>query len=103
MPIKGAMDHETRCEHYHMENDRIAIKFYCCGGYFPCYLCHKQYGCGSPEVWPREKFDQLAILCGNCNTELTITEYLNSSYRCPFCHAAFNSGCAVHYHLYFEK
>ncbi|QKY70003.1 CHY zinc finger protein [Lentibacillus sp. CBA3610] len=103
MKIKGAIDQETRCEHYHAKNDRIAIKFYCCGDYFPCFKCHKQYGCGDEKVWPRKDFDQKAILCGNCQTELTINEYLGSSYRCPSCHAAFNPGCALHYHLYFEK
>lgn len=102
MQIKGAIDHETRCEHYHIENDRIAIKFYCCDEYFPCFLCHKQYGCGGSTVWPKEKFDQKAILCGNCKVELTINEYFGSSYRCPLCDAAFNPGCAIHYHLYFE-
>ncbi|SFB32571.1 Uncharacterized protein, contains Zn-finger domain of CHY type [Lentibacillus halodurans] len=103
MTIKGAIDQETRCEHYHSSNDRIAIKFYCCGEYFPCYKCHAQYGCGTTKVWPRTKFDRKAIFCGNCKTELTINEYLKGSYRCPFCHAAFNPGCALHAHLYFEK
>lgn len=101
--IKGAIDNETRCEHYHSQNDRIAIKFYCCGAYFPCIKCHERYGCGNLKVWPRETFDQKAILCGSCKTELTINEYLNSGNQCPACHKAFNPGCALHYHLYFEQ
>ncbi|WP_188631697.1 CHY zinc finger protein [Lentibacillus kapialis] len=103
MRIKGAIDDETRCEHFHTENDRVAIKFYCCGGYFPCFRCHQRYGCGDSGVWPKEKFDQKAILCGSCHTELTINEYLGSSYRCPACQAAFNPDCALHYHLYFKR
>lgn len=103
MNVNGAIDTETRCSHYHSENDRIAIKFYCCNDYFSCYQCHQQYGCGSTSVWPREDFNKKAILCGSCKTELTINEYLNSGYSCLSCGAAFNPGCSLHYHLYFEK
>lgn len=103
MKVNGAIDDETRCSHYHSDNDRIAIKFYCCNEYFSCYQCHQQYGCGATRVWPREDFNQKAILCGKCKTELTINEYLNSGYSCLSCGAAFNPGCSLHYHLYFEK
>lgn len=103
MKIIGAIDSQTRCEHYGGNNDRIAIKFYCCNHYYSCYKCHEQYGCGAIKVWPHEKLHQKAILCGNCETELTINEYLASGYRCPSCGAAFNPGCSIHYHLYFEN
>lgn len=102
-PVKGAIDKETRCTHYQQSNDRIAIKFYCCQEYFPCYQCHDEYGCGKKSVWPRKLFDEKAILCGRCRTELTINDYLASGYACPSCDAPFNAGCAFHYHLYFEK
>nr|WP_082684260.1 CHY zinc finger protein [Lentibacillus amyloliquefaciens] len=102
MIVIGAIDDETRCEHYHQHNDRIAIKFYCCGKYFSCIKCHEEYGCGNRKVWPLSEFNEKAILCGNCRHELTINGYLNSSYCCPYCDAAFNPGCALHYHLYFE-
>lgn len=101
--IEGAIDGETRCGHYHQANDRIAIKFYCCQEYFPCYQCHREYGCGAIQVWPREDFDQKAILCGGCKAELTINDYLASGNSCPSCGISFNPGCATHYHLYFEK
>ncbi|WP_099159799.1 CHY zinc finger protein [Virgibacillus ndiopensis] len=101
--IQGSIDNETRCRHYHDENDRIAIKFYCCGEYFPCYQCHAKYGCGENGVWPRSEFDQRAILCGSCDKELTINEYLMCDAACPYCAAAFNPGCSLHYHLYFER
>ncbi|WP_461179891.1 CHY zinc finger protein [Virgibacillus ainsalahensis] len=101
--IKGAIDKETRCRHYHQSNDRIAIKFYCCGEYFPCYQCHHEYGCGGGQVWPRKRFDQKAILCGSCGTEHTIKQYLESGNVCPECEASFNPGCSLHYHLYFER
>lgn len=100
--IKGAIDKETRCKHYHSEKDRVAIKFYCCGEYFPCYLCHREKGCGTDAVWPREKFTHKAILCGACYNELTIEQYLSSVSKCPTCNASFNPGCSIHEHLYFE-
>ncbi|AVQ99966.1 hypothetical protein OBCHQ24_13415 [Oceanobacillus iheyensis] len=101
--IKGSLDKETRCTHYHGPTDRIAIKFYCCQEYYPCYKCHEEYGCGKEEVWPKEKFDHKAILCGSCGKELSIGDYLKSGYACHSCQAAFNPGCALHYELYFEK
>ena len=68
--VRGAvLDNETRCAHYHSEIDRIAIKFYCCDTYFPCYECHEEAGCGKPAVWPTEKFTKNAILCGACGYE----------------------------------
>ena len=100
--IQGAIDQATRCQHYHTGKDIIAIRFYCCNRYFPCHLCHEAYGCGKGEVWPREKFNEKAILCGSCKTELTINQYINSDNTCPNCQASFNSGCSLHYHLYFE-
>jgi uncharacterized CHY-type Zn-finger protein len=100
--VKGLqVDEETRCAHYHAEIDRIAIKFYCCGSYFSCFECHEATGCGNPKVWPKQMFDQHAILCGACGYELTINEYLACDSTCPNCHASFNPGCNLHKHLYF--
>lgn len=100
--VKGALDRETRCNHYHEPNDRIAIKFYCCHEYFSCVACHHEFGCGKPKVWPYNKFDEKAVLCGSCGIELTIKEYLESESTCPKCLKSFNPGCTVHYHYYFE-
>ncbi|WP_041121280.1 CHY zinc finger protein [Jeotgalibacillus alimentarius] len=102
-PVYGAViDSETRCTHYHSEKDIIAIKFYCCGQYFPCVSCHDENGCGHRQVWPAERFSEKAILCGKCGIELTIDEYLQSNSACPSCNSAFNPGCSLHKHLYFE-
>lgn len=101
--VKGvAVDEETRCEHYHSEIDRIAIKFYCCGIYYPCFQCHQAVGCGNADVWPAEKAEEKAVLCGACGYELTITEYLACASSCPNCASAFNPGCSLHKHLYFS-
>ena len=102
-PVKGIdVDDETRCAHYHSEIDRIAIKFFCCGIYYPCFECHQAAGCGQPNVWPKEKFNEKAVLCGACGHELKIQEYLDCASSCPACQARFNPGCSLHKHLYFE-
>lgn len=101
--IKGQLiDSEIRCVHYHSQLDIIAIKFKCCGDYYPCYQCHEQAVEHSAQVWAKEEFNELAILCGACNTEITINEYLKSNSKCPFCAAYFNPKCSNHYHLYFN-
>lgn len=101
--VKGSvLDSETRCSHYHTELDRIAIKFYCCQTYFPCYLCHEESGCGNVKMWPHDQFDQKAILCGACRQELTINSYQNGENECPNCKAGFNPNCQLHEHLYFQ-
>ena len=101
--VKGSLvDNETRCAHYHTEKDRIAIKFYCCQTYFPCYQCHEEHGCGNHKVWPNEDWNEKAILCGSCGSELSINEYLNCGSTCPTCKADFNPGCNLHRHFYFE-
>lgn len=100
--VIGAIDRHTRCQHYHSEVDIIAIKFKCCGTYYPCYKCHEEHADHKPEVWGKHEWAEKAILCGNCNLELTIEQYMNSNAQCPHCRASFNPKCANHYHLYFE-
>lgn len=96
------MDQETRCKHYHLEVDRIAIKFACCDTYYPCYQCHEELA-GHPAVRMKlSQADQLGVLCGGCQTELTINEYLNSNNQCPKCGKSFNPGCKLHKDIYWE-
>lgn len=96
------VDRQTRCVHWHSELDIIAIKFKCCDQYYPCYSCHEETTDHEPEVWPVSEFDQKAILCGACGSELAIREYLGCNNTCPKCASQFNPGCSKHYHLYFE-
>ena len=101
--VKGKLvDEFTRCQHYHSQLDVIAIKFKCCGEYYPCYECHREDVDHPPQAWSKDEFDTKAILCGVCKTELTIRQYLSSGNNCPACNAAFNPNCNKHYHLYFE-
>lgn len=103
-PVRGVdLDPETRCAHYGSPRDVIAIRFPCCGEYFACYECHAALADHDAERWPADARDERAVLCGVCGTELTIEEYLDSDHTCPDCGAAFNPGCATHYHLYFES
>ncbi|HEV8287368.1 MAG TPA: CHY zinc finger protein [Chitinophagaceae bacterium] len=101
--VKGKLvDDHTRCVHYHSPLDIVAIKFKCCGKYYPCYYCHKEETSHRHEVWKKSEFNTKAILCGSCNSEMTIHEYLTCNNHCPFCNAPFNPHCDKHYHLYFE-
>ncbi|KMM36095.1 CHY zinc finger protein [Guptibacillus hwajinpoensis] len=101
--IKGKLyDDETRCEHYHSYLDIVAIKFYCCNEYYPCITCHKETAGHEVHVWPDDKFNEKAVACGKCKTEMTIHDYLSSDSQCPYCKAKFNEGCKLHRHLYFQ-
>jgi len=97
------VDNETRCAHWHSALDIIAIKFKCCGLWYPCFDCHREIADHQPDVWQSSEFDEEAVLCGSCGHQLTITEYLASNSKCTECHAEFNPGCAKHYHLYFQQ
>lgn len=99
--VKGAIDSETRCRHYHLNVDRIAIKFYCCQTYFPCHLCHVEYGCGGSSIWPTERFDESAILCGACGKKIRIEDYLHDGTCCSSCGSDFNPSCLLHRNMYF--
>ena len=100
--VGAGLDAETRCAHYRSERDIIAIKFKCCGNWFPCHACHAELAGHAPEVWPKEAFDTPAIVCGACAHQLTVSEYLACGSRCTNCRREFNPGCAKHYALYFE-
>lgn len=95
------VDDETRCIHYRSPLDIVAIRFACCGEYYPCHLCHAETAGHPARQWPREQREEHAVLCGVCGDELTISEYLAAD-DCPRCGAAFNPGCHLHTHLYFD-
>src|SRR5437762_13080602 len=98
----SVIDHRTRCSHYHGELDVIALKFKCCGRWFPCYECHAESTDHVAMVWPTSEFGEKAVLCGPCGAQLTVDEYLKCSHRCPACQSRFNPDCSKHAHLYFE-
>lgn len=101
--VKGAdVDEQTRCAHYHKELDIIAIKFKCCGEWFPCFECHAENAEHNAEVWSLNERETKAVLCGVCGHQLSISEYMNCDFACPKCRSLFNPGCANHYDLYFK-
>jgi uncharacterized CHY-type Zn-finger protein len=103
VPLRGvSVDAQTRCAHYASPRDVIAIRFPCCDVYYPCHACHAEVAGHPPARWPRERFDEPAVLCGACLGTLTVREYLASGHACPRCGAAFNPGCAAHHDLYFD-
>ncbi len=96
------LDPQTRCAHYNSALDIVAIKMMCCGSYYACKDCHDALAGHAIQVWPRAQWDEPAILCGACGTELTIQQYFECANQCPHCAAPFNPGCRNHYHFYFE-
>lgn len=95
------VDNESRCTHYQTPLDIIAIKFKCCNKYYPCYKCHNEHESHKIQRWQANEFHEKAILCGVCNHEMTINDYMMIE-ACPKCDAHFNNRCKYHYHLYFE-
>jgi len=98
--LGAVVDDQTRCIHWLGELDVVAMRFACCNEYYPCFDCHAAAG-HEPAVWPLARFDEPAVLCGVCDTEMTVTRYLAVD-ECPTCGAGFNPGCSLHHHLYFE-
>ena len=68
------IDDETRCAHYGGATDIIAIRFRCCGRWFPCFECHAAEADHLAEIWRASDFDKPAVLCGVCGYQLTIDE-----------------------------
>ena len=97
------VNERTQCAHYHSERDIIAIQHKCCGEFYACIQCHNEAVNHKNEVWHKAEFHTEAIYRGNCKKTLSIATYLGCDNTCPSCHAAFNPGCAYHYHLYFER
>lgn len=104
VPLRGrAVDGATRCRHYDAKVDVVAFRFACCETYYPCFECHDEAADHEPERWPRDRFDEPAVLCGLCRTTLTVEAYLDCPDACPFCRGPFNPGCRRHHHRYFEQ
>ena len=103
-PLRGIdVDPETRCAHWDDPVDVVALRFGCCETYYPCDACHDAATDHEAVPWPRDRFDEPAVLCGACGTTLTAREYLAADDdACPACGAAFNPGCRTHRDRYFE-
>jgi len=103
VPLCGvAVGPETRCGHWDDPVDVVALRFGCCETYFPCDACHDAATGHEAEPWPRDRFDEAAVLCGVCGATLSAHEYLASDDSCPRCSADFNPGCRAHRNRYFE-
>ncbi|WP_128906489.1 CHY zinc finger protein [Halorubrum amylolyticum] len=133
VPLRGvAVDRETRCAHWDSALDVVALRFGCCETYYPCDACHDAATDHAAEPWPRDRFDEPAVLCGACGATLTARAYLDGGSEvshasgsegqspsgnrassgdsrtqsgddaCPHCGAAFNPGCRRHRDRYFE-
>ena len=91
IPVFGKLvDDQTRCTHYHSPVDIVAIRFKCCGKFYPCYRCHDE--CESHPIvrWEKDEFDTQAVLCGVCKRTLSVRDYMGAE-CCPHCGSAFNA------------
>ena len=104
VPLRGReVDPETRCAHWDDDVDVVALRFGCCGVYYPCFECHEATADHEAEPWPADRFDEPAVLCGVCRGTIQAETYLAGGDTCPHCGAAFNPGCRKHRDLYFER
>ena len=69
------VNERTQCAHYHSERDIIAIRHKCCDEFYACIQCHEEAADHTPIVWLKSEFHTEAILCGNCQSTLSITSY----------------------------
>jgi uncharacterized CHY-type Zn-finger protein len=103
VPLRGvAVDPETRCAHWDDPVDVVALRFGCCETYYPCDACHDAATDHEAAPWPRDRFDEPAVLCGVCGATLTARTYFDCDDTCPVCDTAFNPGCRKHRDRYFE-
>ena len=104
--VKGkTIDDETRCVHWHADLDIIALKFKCCGEYYPCYECHEETAGHPPlrySLTDTVERKVVTVLCGKCGNEMTFEQY-SKDVKCTSCASQFNPGCKLHYDLYFDK
>lgn len=102
--IRGHLvDAQSRCIHWNSPLDIIGLKFKCCHQFYACYSCHQElngHTCQKYDLLeePHEK----VVMCGVCHHRLSFQEY-SEDLSCPSCNSAFNPGCKLHYHLYFEN
>jgi uncharacterized CHY-type Zn-finger protein len=96
------LDAQTRCAHYRMPFDIVAIRMHCCDTYYACKECHDALAGHSLKPWPRSEWSRLEIICGACGVEMSIRDYLDCADACPNCGHAFNPGCGLHRHFYFD-
>ena len=99
MKVYGfTVDDESRCIHYHSDKDIVALQCAQCLRFYPCYQCHDQWEDHQFSAQTDRTFH--AVLCGHCQTTLSIETYLQVK-KCPHCEHDFNPNCAKHYAIYF--
>ncbi|UWF76631.1 MULTISPECIES: CHY zinc finger protein [Microbacterium] len=94
------VDPQTRCAHYRAAHDVVAIRFACCGDWYPCLHCHAEAARHPLLPWTQADAGVEAALCGVCGERMRIAAY-RAAAACPACGTAFNPGCVRHHPLYF--
>jgi uncharacterized CHY-type Zn-finger protein len=103
MRLRGRpVDAQSRCVHWSGPTDVVAFRFACCDGWWPCHACHEASAGHPAKPWPRSRFAEPSVLCGACQSPLTVPQYLAGGDACLLCGAPFNPRCRPHHPLYFE-
>ncbi|WP_249921850.1 hypothetical protein [Enterococcus sp. 7F3_DIV0205] len=80
----------------------IANKCYSCKKYYACFHCHNKLENHIFLPWPISIApDTKVVLCGNCEHEMTATEYMAQT-ECLNCKHSFNPNCSIHDSIYFS-
>lgn len=97
------IDRNTRCKHWNLELDVIALKFKCCDRYYPCYLCHAENVEHEACRWLGQELSLVPmVVCGVCYHQYTYMEYSNTGYTCVNCLSNFNPKCSLHTEHYVD-
>ena len=49
--LGSTVDSQARCVYYSSKTDVVAIKFKCCGSYYPRFLCYRDCADHQAEQW----------------------------------------------------
>lgn len=93
------LDKDSRCTHYHGDNDVVALKCNKCQKYYACYKCHDELE--SHSFVPIAIDEPSPVLCGHCYSKLTFEEYQLG--HCITCNHTFNPNCKKHSTIYFKS
>lgn len=93
------LDAVGRCQHYHTEQDIVALKCHGCQKYYACYKCHDSLEDHLFQANPSSEW--FPVFCGICQTPLSQESYAKG--YCPSCLSQFNPKCQLHKSIYFQK
>eukprot|EP00940_MAST-03C_sp_MAST-3C-sp2_P000557 g557.t1 len=94
---------QSRCSHWHLDVDRLALQSPCCLKFYACAECHDAMETHKLKPWKvTTSLHHQALLCGACGKTFSFAEYFKAPNACPHCAAGFNPKCKTHWTTYFS-